>query len=210
MASPRRSTSRSPTSTRSSDRSASRCWDRPVLRTGARWTHRPVPRGAADVGVSITLPEDFPAGRRRVGLAVTQHDEPGISATTSLDLVLPPQPGLTQTIEPTTLTVGRSGTFVLTPANTGNTTLELRFLGQEPERKVDVRFDPPTARLLPGEQAQVRPPPPVPGPGSAHRSCGSWSSSPRRGTCRSRPPRSSCRSRASVAARWHCSGCCSS
>jgi hypothetical protein len=108
------------------------------------------------VGVTITLPEDFPAGRRRVGLAVTQRDDAGVSATASLDLVLPAQPELTQTVEPTTVTVARSGTFVLTPVNTGNTTLELRFLGQEPERKVDVRFDPPTARLLPGEQAQVK------------------------------------------------------
>ncbi|MFP4148430.1 MAG: carboxypeptidase regulatory-like domain-containing protein [Nitriliruptoraceae bacterium] len=106
--------------------------------------------------ITLTLPEDFPAGRRRVGIAVTQHDDPLVSATAALDLVLPAHPGLQQQVEPATLTVGRSGTFVLTPVNTGNTVLDLRFRGQEPERKVEVRFDPPRARVLPGEQVQVQ------------------------------------------------------
>ncbi len=114
------------------------------------------PEERRSVPVTITLPDDFPAGRRRVGLAVTQHDDPRVRATTSLDLVLPAAPGLEVAVEPTTLTVARSGTYLLTPVNTGNTTLDVRFRGQEPERKVAVRFDPPTARLLPGERAQVQ------------------------------------------------------
>lgn len=106
--------------------------------------------------VTLTLPEDFPAGRRRIGVAVLRADDPQVSATAALDLVLPAHPGLEQQVEPSTLTVGRSGTFVLTPVNTGNTILDLGFHGQEPERKVTVRFDPPRLRLLPGEQGTVQ------------------------------------------------------
>lgn len=108
------------------------------------------------VQLTVLLPDTYPSGRRRIAVEVT---EPGVDDASTiaieLDLVLDPSDSVVLTVEPATLETGRFGTFVLTPTNTGNTTLDLRFAGQDPERVVDISFDPDRVRLVPGETAVI-------------------------------------------------------
>ena len=107
--------------------------------------------------LSIELPPDFPAGRRRIAVEVTEPDVPGGSVVViDVDLLIEPREGLTFGVEPASMTVGAEGTFVVTPVNTGNTTLDVRLVAADPERRVAVTFDPPQPRLLPGERGVVR------------------------------------------------------
>lgn len=107
--------------------------------------------------IRVELPADFPAGRRRIAVEVTEPDVPGGSVVVlDVDLVVEAREGLTFGVEPASLTVGADGTFVVTPTNTGNTTLDVDLTAADPERRVAVTFDPPRPRLLPGERGVVR------------------------------------------------------
>ena len=133
-----------------------------VLGLDADWVTTPddldlFPGERRRVQVGITLPEAFPSGRRRIAIEVTEPGSPDASAITiELDLVLDPVDALSLSVEPATLETGKTGNFVLTPVNTGNTTLDLAILGQDPERIVEVSFDPPSVHLVPGERGVVR------------------------------------------------------
>jgi len=109
------------------------------------------------VPVMFRLPPDFPAGRRSVAIEVS---EPGVGdavpVVVDAILTVAPVDALTLSVEPAAVECGRTGTFVLTPVNTGNTTLDLAVVAQEPERVVSVTFDPPQQRLHPGEQCVIR------------------------------------------------------
>ena len=108
------------------------------------------------VQVTLLLPDTYPSGRRRIAVEVTETGVQGDAPVTiELDLVLDPTDAVTLTVEPSTLEAGTTGSFVLTPANIGNTTLDLTFVGQDPERIVEVTFDPPRQRLVPDEQGVV-------------------------------------------------------
>lgn len=109
------------------------------------------------VRVTLTLPEGFPSGRRRIAVEVLEPEVPDATPITiDLDLVLDPVDGLALVVEPATLETGRSGTYVLTPVNVGNTTLEVSFAATDPERLVEVTFDPPRVRLVPDDRSAVR------------------------------------------------------
>lgn len=107
--------------------------------------------------LSVEVPPGFPAGRRRIGVEITETDAPGGDAIVlDVDLLVEPREAIGFGVEPMSLTVGGEGTFVVTPVNDGNTTVELRLSAADPERKVAVSFDPPVPRLLPGERGVVR------------------------------------------------------
>lgn len=107
--------------------------------------------------LSFDLPEQYPAGRRRIGIEITEPGESdGSVVVVDIDLLVEPRDGLAFGVEPASMTVGPEGTFVVTPVNSGNTTLDLDLSASDPERKVQVTFDPPRPRLLPGERGVVR------------------------------------------------------
>lgn len=107
--------------------------------------------------LTFDLPEQYPAGRRRIGIEVSEPGEPdGSVVVVDVDVIVEPRDGLSFGVEPSSMTVGPEGTFVVTPVNSGNTTLELELTAADPERKVQVTFDPPRPRLLPGERGVVR------------------------------------------------------
>ena len=107
--------------------------------------------------LSFDLPPTFPAGRRRIAIEITEPDTPdGSVVVVDVDVVVEPRDELTFGVEPSSMTVGPEGTFVVTPVNSGNTTVDLELTASDPERKVKVTFDPPRPRLLPGERGVVR------------------------------------------------------
>ena len=107
--------------------------------------------------LSFDLPEQYPAGRRRIGIEISEPGESdGSVVVVDVDIIVAPRDALSFGVEPASLTVGPEGTFVVTPVNSGNTTLDLEMAAADPERKVRVAFDPPAPRLLPGERGVVR------------------------------------------------------
>ena len=107
--------------------------------------------------LQFDLPASFPAGRRRIAVEVAEPDVPdGSVVVVDVDVVVAPRDELSFGVEPASMTVGPEGTFVVTPVNSGNTTLDLDLIAADPERKVQVTFEPPRPRLLPGERGVVR------------------------------------------------------
>jgi len=107
--------------------------------------------------LSFELPPTFPAGRRRIAIEVSEPGTPdGSVVVVDVDVVVEPRDEMSFGIEPASMMVGPEGTFVVTPTNSGNTTLDLELTAADPERKVQVTFDPPRPRLLPGERGVVR------------------------------------------------------
>lgn len=110
--------------------------------------------------ILLDLPAAFPAGRRRVAIEVSEPNDPaaadGSGVIVELDVVVARRDEITFGVEPASMTVGAEGTFVVTPVNAGNATIDLQLSAADPERKVQVAFDPPVPRLLPGERGIVR------------------------------------------------------
>jgi len=134
-----------------------------VLGLDARWSQSDgvdlelFPGERRSTTLSIELPPDFPAGRRRIAVEVTEPDvRDGSVVVIDVDLLVEPREELSFAVEPASMTVGGEGTFVVTPVNSGNTTLDVQFAAADPERKVDVTFDPAVPSLLPGERGVVR------------------------------------------------------
>jgi len=106
--------------------------------------------------VSLLLPETYPSGRRRIAIEVSDlAEDAGAPVTLDLDLVLDPQDELALLVEPVSLETGRAGTFVLTPINVGNTTVDVGFTAYEPTRETTTSFEPTALRLVPGERGLV-------------------------------------------------------
>ncbi len=107
--------------------------------------------------IAFDLPPTFPAGRQRIAIEVS---EPGVvdgsAIVVEVDLLVAKRDEITFGVEPASMTVGAEGTFVVTPVNSGNTTLDLHLTAADPERRTRVEFDPPVPRLLPGERGVVR------------------------------------------------------
>jgi hypothetical protein len=134
-----------------------------VLGLDPRWARSEVidlelfPDERRSTVLTVDVPPGFPAGRRRIGVEITEVDTPGGAAIVlDVDLLVEPRESISFGVEPGSLTVGSEGTFVVTPVNDGNTTVELRLTAADPERKAKVTFDPPVPRLLPGERGIVR------------------------------------------------------
>ncbi len=113
------------------------------------------PEERRPVTLTFTVPTSFPAGRRRVAVHVSDGEGGDAGVMVSFDLVLDAQEQLQLTVEPESITVGREGSFVVTPVNNGNTALDLQLAATEPERQVHVAFEPEDNRLLPGERCLV-------------------------------------------------------
>lgn len=114
------------------------------------------------VELSFRLPEDFPAGRRRVAVEISDarrgvegDDRNRGAVMVGFDLVLAVREAIELTIEPVSQTIGKTGSFVLSLHNTGNTTLDVVLAADEPERQVEVTFDPPVPQVLSGERRPV-------------------------------------------------------
>lgn len=108
------------------------------------------------ITVSLALPDTFPSGRRRVAIEVSEPGlQDGSTVMVGFDLVVAARDALQMTAEPNSQTVGKSGGFILDLANTGNTTLTPKLVADEPERKVEVTFEPAVTEVLPGQQVLV-------------------------------------------------------
>lgn len=106
--------------------------------------------------VSIALPVDYPASRRRLALTVRSendsedfaltHAEIGVTATSQLDV----------SVEPSMMQGGRRGRFGILVANTGNATVSAVPIAVDPEDLAEFEFSPPTIDVPAGQSRVVQ------------------------------------------------------
>ena len=148
--------------------------------------------GTVDVG--IDLPEDFPAGLRQVAVHVQSENDPTEFALAQITLDVGTRSRTTLRVDPVVVTGGSKAQFALVIANDGNSTVQARPEGLDPEDKVEIGFEPLVVLLPPGRrevvQANVRG-----GRGSRTARPGTCHPGTRRRGSRTRPRRRRCRGR---------------
>jgi 5-hydroxyisourate hydrolase-like protein (transthyretin family) len=114
------------------------------------------PDTAGETAVLLNLPDDAPAGTRRIGIEVTSLTEPAITEIVEIETVTPSEPQGRLDLEPVSVFGTRVGTFGVSATNEGNTPLELEFEGDDADDHLTYRFDPPIVRIAPGERQHVQ------------------------------------------------------
>jgi hypothetical protein len=110
--------------------------------------------GTVDVGVA--LPEDFPAGLRQVAIHVQSENDPAEFALAQITLDVGTRSRTTLRVDPVTVTGGNKAQFALIIGNEGNSTVQARPQGVDPEDKVEIGFEPPLVVLPPGRREVVQ------------------------------------------------------
>ena len=113
----------------------------------------------AEVGVveiTVTLPDDFPAGMRHVSVHVQSENDPAEFALAQIALEVGTRSNTTLRVDPVSVTGGSSAQFALIVANEGNATVQVRPNGVDPEDVVDITFEPPAVVLSPAHREIVR------------------------------------------------------
>lgn len=113
------------------------------------------PDESRTIGFTVTPPTGIMAGARRIAVQVRELTPPESTSVVELDLSVPSSPSTDLRVDPLTVTAGRHAPFSLVVANRGNTQVERRLAGDDPEDRVKFRFDPPLVSLSPGEHAVV-------------------------------------------------------
>lgn len=106
------------------------------------------------VVVQVTVPPDQDAGDHVVSLQVGPPGSDGVVVDATYTVL--PVSGLTISAEPAMLETGASGSFLLHLHNVGNTPLRPELVAADPERLVDVTFDPAGVVVAGGERAVVQ------------------------------------------------------
>jgi hypothetical protein len=107
------------------------------------------------VALIVTPPKGLAAGVRRIAVQVRELTPPQESAIVDVDLNVPAQRSMQVRVDPVTITAGKHATFSVIAENTGNTIIEGRFAGDDPESRVAFGFDPEIVHLPPGEHVIV-------------------------------------------------------
>ena len=107
------------------------------------------------VPLTVTPPKGLPAGVRRIAVQVRELTPPQTSTIVDIDLTVPAAKSMQVRLDPLTITAGKRATFSVIAENTGNTIIEGRFAGNDPESRVGFGFDPEIVHLAPGEHAIV-------------------------------------------------------
>jgi len=113
------------------------------------------PDETREIAVKITVPHGITAGERRVAVQLRELTPPEGSSIDEVVLVVPDDPSVTMRSDPMAIQAGRKGHFSVLVDNNGNTTVQGRFAGTDPEGHVAYVFQPPEVSLAPGEHTVV-------------------------------------------------------
>jgi hypothetical protein len=111
------------------------------------------------VEVEVEIPKDrlVPAGRRVVGVKATSVSNPQVTETVQIAVnVVEVVAGEAIKLDPTVLHGDNDAKLVVSVRNEGNVPLNIVFLGEDPEREVAFRFDPPGVAVPPGGEGWSR------------------------------------------------------
>ncbi|MGH9188278.1 MAG: carboxypeptidase regulatory-like domain-containing protein, partial [Acidimicrobiales bacterium] len=113
------------------------------------------PDAAGTATVHVSLPEALPAGTRRLGIEVTS-DVDARSRLGEVEVVVPTVEKATISVDPMSVTAGRTASVGVTVGNEGNRVLDAPLRASDPEAKVGFEFDPPLLDVAPGDRDTVQ------------------------------------------------------
>lgn len=113
------------------------------------------PEESRAVTILVTVPAGMTAGERRLSVQVRELTPPEESTVEDVVFTVPEAAEIRMRVDPMAITAGRTARLNLLLDNTGNTPIDQRLHGQDPEGKVRFRFQPEVVRLNPGEHALV-------------------------------------------------------
>ena len=114
------------------------------------------PESSGVMLLTFTLPANFPAGPRVIGVRVASVVNPDEMAAREVELHVAPVEAATFSAAPLTVTAGKQGDYSLMVANEGNVPLESRLRATDSTGKLAFRISPGTLALNPGEQGVAR------------------------------------------------------
>jgi hypothetical protein len=106
--------------------------------------------------VSIHLPVDYPASRRRLALTVRSGNDPEAFALAPAELTVSPSSQLDVSVDPPMMQGGRRARFGIVIANTGNATIAASPIAVDPEDLAEFEFIPPKIDVPPGQSRVVQ------------------------------------------------------
>ena len=83
------------------------------------------PESSGRLVLTLTLPSDFPAGRHPLSVEVQSRTVDSSASYTDVDLVVPEQPALQLTAQPSLMRTRRHARFALRLTNVGNVALDV-------------------------------------------------------------------------------------
>lgn len=110
------------------------------------------PETADSAKVTVTFPEGIPAGTRTLSIEVAELTPPESVRTVDVQLTVPENLDLSLSLDPLSVTGGKSATVGVLLENSGNAALEADLTGTDEEGEVSFTFTPPAPSLDPGEQ----------------------------------------------------------
>lgn len=106
--------------------------------------------------VTVTLPADYPASSRPLGINVTTESDATRFAIAQVTLEVLPSTRPSVTIDPVLVTGGKEAVFGIVVANQGNAVMPARAIGTDPEDLAEFRFEPDEVLVPPGRTQVIR------------------------------------------------------
>ena len=106
------------------------------------------------IEITITLPTDFPAGLRQLAVHVQSENDPAEFSLAQIALDVGARTRTTLRVDPVSVTGGNKADFSLILANEGNSTVQQRLNGVDPEDILTFRFDQPSV-VLPPQRREI-------------------------------------------------------
>src|SRR6478609_116724 len=113
------------------------------------------PEATGRMTVSLGLPSAFPAGRHPLTVEVHSRQPETEPEYLDLDLLVSPQAAFGLFPRPRVARAHRTGRFVLTVTNDGNVVLDVMLSAADPEKALEIAFEPSRLTVEPGRSRDV-------------------------------------------------------
>lgn len=113
------------------------------------------PDAAGQLTLSLTVPEDHPAGRHPLTVEVLSHGAGEPTQYLDVDLTVSARPAVRLVAETKVVRARRSARFVVQLSNPGNIALDVDLAASDVDRRARVRVTPASVRIGPGAMAPV-------------------------------------------------------
>lgn len=113
------------------------------------------PGQTENVGISVQLPDDYPASNRTLAVNVSSADDPEAFSLNQVELAVQPRTETTVRVDPVMVTGGRSARFGLVVSNQGNAAVSATPYAIDPEDLADFTYQPTTVIVPPGRDQVV-------------------------------------------------------
>lgn len=113
------------------------------------------PDASGQITLTVHLPQTFPAGRHPMTVEVRSRQVDTPPSYVNLDLLVPRVPAVALTSRPELVRARRTGRFIVTVANRGNTLLDADLTITDPNKACAISVEPRSVTLAAGASAEA-------------------------------------------------------